>query len=218
MTETSIQSDHYSDYFHALQPIFNIELGKNVAYEIQFKEGVGDGHGKNTSEIDQEYRKRALSVAVNMKLEGSINMQFSPQAIVFENGRYVFELLDHAKTIGFNLKKLVIEINEGDLIYDAALLMVLLNDFRRHGVKVAIDDFGAGYAGLNLLANIIPDFVRVHGMLLTDVDTNGAKLSIVRAISQVCLDLGIEIIAKGVKTQGEFKSLRKLGIVLYHIQ
>jgi EAL domain-containing protein (putative c-di-GMP-specific phosphodiesterase class I) len=80
---------------------------------------------------------------------------------------------------------------------------------------VAIDDFGAGYSGLNLLAEFQPDQVKLDMKLITGIERHGPRQAIVRAISQICSDLGIDIVAEGIETEDEYAWLASQGIRLF---
>jgi EAL domain-containing protein (putative c-di-GMP-specific phosphodiesterase class I) len=82
----------------------------------------------------------------------------------------------------------------------------------RVGFTVAIDDFGAGYAGLNALATCVPDVVKIDRKLIQGIECNSAKKTIVGALSKVCRKLGVMLIAEGVETNLEYEILRGFGI------
>jgi len=87
------------------------------------------------------------------------------------------------------------------------------------GFLTAIDDFGAGFPGLNLLADLQPDIIKLDMALIRNVDTDRARRSIVAAMVTATNDLGIRVIAEGIETAQEFAALRDLGIDLmqgYH--
>ena len=71
-------------------------------------------------------------------------------------------------------------------------------------MRVAIDDFGAGHSGLNLLAEFQPDLLKLDMNLVRDIHTHGPRQAIVRGILQTCGDLAIDVIAEGVETEPEF--------------
>jgi EAL domain-containing protein (putative c-di-GMP-specific phosphodiesterase class I) len=83
------------------------------------------------------------------------------------------------------------------------------------GLKVAIDDFGAGYSGLNLLAEFQPDQVKLDMKLIRSIESHGPRQAIVQAVNQICVDLGIDVIAEGVETQAEYEWLRSRRIFLF---
>ncbi len=86
--------------------------------------------------------------------------------------------------------------------------------YRAQGFTTAIDDFGAGYAGLGLLAELHPDVIKLDMMLIRGIDTSAVKRSIVAAVVALGADLGIEPLAEGIETPGELATLRALGVRL----
>jgi diguanylate cyclase len=82
---------------------------------------------------------------------------------------------------------------------------------RRLGVRIAIDDFGTGYSSLSYLANYPINRVKVAQELVAGVDTDARSAAVVRAAIGLALELGIEIIAEGVETEGQEKFLLSAG-------
>jgi EAL domain-containing protein (putative c-di-GMP-specific phosphodiesterase class I) len=82
-------------------------------------------------------------------------------------------------------------------------------------MQVAIDDFGAGFSGLNLLAEFQPDMIKLDMNLLRHIESRSPRQSIVRAIITVCNDLGIDVVAEGVETADEFSWLENEGVRLF---
>lgn len=211
------------EYSHAFQPIIDIDVGKVVSYEVLLRgknnepPGVifGQLPSEDLMEFDQASRARAIQLASNLGLECSLNLNFTPGSILFEGGKYVEDTVAVANKLGVDAKQLIIEITESEVINTSHELMNVINKLRRTGVTIAIDDFGAGYAGLNLLVDMQPDLIKLDMHLLRDIDKNGPRQSIVRAISEVCLDLGIDVLAEGVETEEEFCFLKILGVSLY---
>jgi blue light- and temperature-responsive anti-repressor len=111
--------------------------------------------------------------------------------------------------------QLILEITESEVIRDPAKFAERMNAWRSKGVRLAIDDFGAGYAGLNFLAEFQPDIVKLDMALVRDVDSKGPRQAIVRAVLQACTDLGLAVVAEGVESEAEFYWLRRHGVVLF---
>ena len=111
--------------------------------------------------------------------------------------------LDAAAQHGLPFERLVIEITEGEIIHDHVKFAQIINEYRaRHQGRHR--RLRAGYSGLNLLADFQPDQIKIDMALLRGIDANGPRQSIVRAIIAVCCDLGIDIIAEGIETIGEY--------------
>jgi len=106
-------------------------------------------------------------------------------------------------------------VTEGEVIRDQVRFAEFINQYRSLGLKVAIDDFGAGYSGLNLLANFQPDQIKLDMTLVRGIERHGPRQSIVRAIGQACLELGIDVIAEGVRTMEEYRWLGIAGMRLF---
>ena len=87
--------------------------------------------------------------------------------------------------------------------------------YEQWGQVIAIDDFGAGYAGLNLLAEFQPHLIKLDMHLVRDIHAKGPRQAIVRGLLSTCRDLGIDVIAEGIETEEEFFWLRQEGIDLF---
>lgn len=83
------------------------------------------------------------------------------------------------------------------------------------GFKTALDDFGAGYAGLNLLASLQPDIIKIDMNLIRDIDTSKSRQAIVKAVTRMCEELNVTVLAEGVETWSERDFLVDLGIDLF---
>jgi EAL domain-containing protein (putative c-di-GMP-specific phosphodiesterase class I) len=82
---------------------------------------------------------------------------------------------------------------------------------RQLGFRIAIDDIGAGYSGLNSFAMIQPDVVKLDITLVRGVDEDPVKRKLVRVLGDLCQDLGILVVAEGVETPSERDTLVSLG-------
>ena len=105
-------------------------------------------------------------------------------------------------------------MTEGERIEDRAHLVHIFHEYRRFGFQTAIDDFGAGYAGLNLLAEYQPDILKIDIDLVRNVDVNPARQAIVKGITAICKALGIKVLAEGIETRAERDFLSAAGIDL----
>jgi EAL domain-containing protein (putative c-di-GMP-specific phosphodiesterase class I) len=82
---------------------------------------------------------------------------------------------------------------------------------REMGFRIAIDDIGAGYSGLNSFAMVQPDIVKLDITLVRGVDNDPVKRKLVRLLGDLCRDLGILVVAEGVETPDERDTLVELG-------
>lgn len=124
------------------------------------------------------------------------------------------QTLRHASDCGFPLENLIIELTEADVIHGIPGLVDILREIHAAGATVALDDFGAGYAGLNSLIDVNPDIIKLDMYLIRDINRSGPRQATVRALVGLADDLGIELIAEGVETEAELKFLNQIGINL----
>jgi blue light- and temperature-responsive anti-repressor len=211
------------EFTHAYQPIVDTDTGMIISYEVLLRgpqnqppHSVFDKVDTNDiMEFDQKSRIQAISLAAKLGVNCSLNLNFTIGSIFFDNGRYVDEIIKSAEDNGMTAKQIVVEILESEIIDQAAEFSKVISKLRRTGVTIAIDDFGSGYAGLNMLADILPDLIKLDMHLIKDIHQDGVRQSIVRAICSLCFDLGIDILAEGVEKKEEFDFLKKQGITIY---
>ena len=164
--------------------------------------------------FDAACRARAIEVAVRIGVSTNLNLNFLPTA-AFSEAVGLNSTIEAADRHAFPLDRIILEATEGEAIGNHAQFAKVVNEYRRAGMRLAIDDFGAGYSGLNLLSEFQPDIVKLDMALVRGIQSNGPRQAIVRAIAQVCVDLGIDFIVEGVETVDEFSWFIDLGVNLY---
>lgn len=108
--------------------------------------------------------------------------------------------------------RMVVEITEHEAIEDYALLAATLGALRDRGVRLAIDDAGAGFASLRHTLLLRPDFVKVDTSLTRDIDSDRAKRALTSALVSFGDEMGMTIIAEGIETPEELDTLVSLGV------
>ena len=88
----------------------------------------------------------------------------------------------------------------------------IVASYQKMGFGTALDDFGAGHAGLNLLARFQPDMIKLDMELVRGLDASQPRRMIVSAVVRMCEALGVTVIAEGVETAGELDALRAIGV------
>jgi EAL domain-containing protein (putative c-di-GMP-specific phosphodiesterase class I) len=112
---------------------------------------------------------------------------------------------------GLAPERLELEITEGVLINDSPRALSTLRRIKAHGVKIAMDDFGTGYASLSSLQSFPFDKIKIDRIFVSGVDTNQQSAAIVRAVIGLSRALDIPVIAEGVETEGERRFLMHEG-------
>ena len=210
------------DFTFAFQPIVDTVARKTYSHEALVR-GVNNESayqilqqytGRDLAVFDAACRSRAIDLASRIGLDTFLNLNLLPSAALdLEVG--LNSTVEAANRNGFPLERLIVEATEVEAVSDLVRFAEVLNEYRRAGIRLAIDDFGAGYAGLSLLSEFQPDFLKLDMGLVRGIESHGPRQSIVRAIAQVCVDLGIDFVVEGVETVDEFSWFTDLGVNLY---
>jgi len=120
-------------------------------------------------------------------------------------------LIEHNK-VG---KQLVFEITENESIESYEEVKSFILRFRKYGVKIAIDDFGTGFSNFEYILEVEPDYLKIDGSLVKDIDTNTRSFTLVEAIVQFSHKLGIKVIAEFVHSKVIFDMLNELHVDEY---
>jgi EAL domain-containing protein (putative c-di-GMP-specific phosphodiesterase class I) len=106
----------------------------------------------------------------------------------------------------------VIELTENSVIDDFDQMRNVVTRLRSHGFRIAVDDAGAGYSGLQTMVEIEPDFIKLDRSLIRKLDESIVKQKLVRTLRDFCDDAGITLIAEGIETQEQLETLHALGV------
>jgi len=209
-------------FSYAFQPIVDTVAREVFSYEALIRGPANEPAVRVLEQVpddlkhqfDQDSRIQAITLAARIGLKCNLNLNFLPRSL-----ELCADAIGHTCKAAMDnclpLERIMLEVTEGEVINDHSHFAALLNEYRRLGIKLAIDDFGAGYSGLNLLAEFQPDHVKIDMNLVRGIESHGPRQAIVRGIVQVCGDLGIDVIAEGVETIQEFRWFEDHGIRLF---
>ncbi|WP_400159797.1 EAL domain-containing protein [Arthrobacter sp. BPSS-3] len=209
----------------AFQPIYDAVAGRVWGYEALVRGLAGEGAYSVLSRVspeqkyrfDQDCRVKAIELASRLfpaddSLMLSIN--FMPNA-VYEPAACLRATLSAARRNNFPTSAIMFEFTENEEVADTAHLQNIITEYRKHGFTTAIDDFGAGHAGLGLLVDFQPDLLKIDMKLLRDVDTSPARQAVVDGIVAIAGKLDITVLAEGIETEAEYLMLKAAGIRLF---
>lgn len=213
------------DFSMAFQPIYDAVAGRVWGYEALVRGLSGEGAFEVLSKIspeqryrfDQDCRVKAIELASRLSPAGEdlkLSINFMPNA-VYEPAACLRATLLAAKRCSFPTSSIMFEFTENEEVSDTAHLMNIITEYRKHGFTTAIDDFGAGHAGLGLLVEFQPDLIKIDMKLIRGVDTSPARQAVVAGIVGITKELGITVLAEGVETEAEFLVLKAAGIRLF---
>ncbi|HEV8247292.1 MAG TPA: EAL domain-containing protein [Polyangiaceae bacterium] len=121
------------------------------------------------------------------------------------------ELLDPSTPTGRMARRIVLEVTERSSLDDVAHLREKVTELRRMGFRIAIDDLGAGYAGLSSFVNLEPDVVKLDISLVRNLHESRVKQKLVRSIAVVCRDTDMLLLAEGIELDAERDCAIELG-------
>ncbi|MEW5824761.1 MAG: EAL domain-containing protein [Pseudomonadota bacterium] len=210
------------DFSMAFQPIIDIAKGEVFAHEalVRGLDGrtaasvLGQVTESNRYRFDQSCRVTALRLASQLGMRSLLSINFLPNA-VYRAETCIRATLEAARLYDFPIRNILFEVTEAERVTDRRHLVAIFTEYKRQGFLTALDDFGEGYSGLNLLVELQPDIIKLDMALVRDIHEHRTKRLIVRAVTEVCHELGIRVIAEGVETQDELSCLADFGITLF---
>ncbi|MCQ4348212.1 EAL domain-containing protein [Pseudomonas stutzeri] len=206
----------------AFQPIVDLPNRRIFAHEALVRGADGSGAGSLLAELndenryhfDQQCRIQAVEWGARLALPALLSINFMPNA-VYQAETCIRATLEAARRCDFPLERIVFEVTEQEQVLDLDHLIGILRAYRKQGFRTAIDDFGAGYAGLNLLADFQPDLIKLDMELVRGIDGDAVRQVLVDGVLGICRRLGIRVIAEGIETPDELEALRGLGVELF---
>ncbi len=208
----------------AFQPIVNVISGEVFAYEALVRSPKGESANtvlakvarKHYNMFDMACRTCALQSSIRegvLHKNVALSVNINPNAGSAEKTS-LKRTCEEAESLGLPLNRLIFEFIENEEISSFTGLQALMDEYRSRGVRIAIDDFGAGYSGLKLLSKLQPDIIKIDLELVGKVDVNRTTEIIIKAIVQACFELNIQIVAEGVERYETAMRLRDMGIAL----
>lgn len=161
--------------------------------------------------VDREARLTAIRDASRHGIKTPLFINFNPTA-VYDPEFCLRTTVASAKATGIPGERFVFEVIESDSVDDVDHLLRILNYYRDAGFRVALDDLGSGFASLNLLTQLRPDFVKFDRELIRNIDADHYKQKVVRKLVELAQDLGVATVAEGIERHDEWIWLRETGI------
>jgi EAL domain-containing protein (putative c-di-GMP-specific phosphodiesterase class I) len=206
----------------AFQPIVDVSTGAVYAYEALVR-GIGGESAlsvlsqvteENRYAFDQQCRVKAIETATRAGLlngPARLSINFLPNA-VYSPKACIQLTLRTAVANQFPTNKLIFEFTENEKMTDPAHIAHIIHTYQAMGFGTALDDFGAGHAGLGLLVRFQPDTIKLDMELIRGLDANLPQRMIVAGIVRMAADLGITVVAEGIETEAELSALRAIGV------
>ena len=206
---------------YAFQPIVDVASRSTYAHEALVRGPAGEGALTVLSQVtehnryrfDQACRVKAIKTAAELGMKERLSINFLPNA-VYKPEVCIRTTLEAARAHCFPIDHIIFEVTEGERVEDGPWLASILREYKVQGFLTAIDDFGAGYAGLTLLADFTPDIIKLDMALVRGVEASKSRQAITRGMLRMCQEMGIQIIAEGVETAAERDFFLHEGVTL----
>ncbi|NPA59352.1 MAG: EAL domain-containing protein [Epsilonproteobacteria bacterium] len=176
-----------------LSPFFFLDISKKGKYYLQITNMVLDNSFRALENTDMDISINLSAIDIESK-------------VIREK---IFELLYNHKD---DASRVVFELLEDENIRDFDLIKDFIEKAKSLGVKIAIDDFGAGYSNFERLLDYQPDILKIDGSLIKDINVNGYSLSIVKTIVSFAKEQNIQIVAEFVESEDIYNILSELDI------
>jgi EAL domain-containing protein (putative c-di-GMP-specific phosphodiesterase class I) len=209
------------DFTMAFQPIINCSNETVYGYEALVR-GINNEsaysvisrvNDKNRYLFDQLCRVKAISLASKLNITSMLSINFLPNAIYVPE-RCIRTTFEAAKQYDFPSDRIMFEFTEVEKMDDTEHVKRIVDYYQSLGFKTAVDDFGSGYSGLNLLADFQTDIIKLDMALIRNIDSNKVRQSIVKNCLTMFNELNITTLAEGIETYDEYAWLRDAGIEL----
>lgn len=207
------------------QPIFNREK-RVVKYETLMRLKDKDENGetkyllpyqffdvaiktKQYLQLSNQVISKALADLSRTESQISINLSFK-DILDVEFNESLDKNLD--KISSENKERIVFEILESDYISDYSLLEEFILKYRNQGIQIAIDDFGTGYSNFAHILKIRPNYIKIDGSLIKNINTDKNSYEMVKSIIEFTKALNIKVIAEFIHSQEVFNTVLELGV------
>ncbi len=160
-------------------------------------------------QLSQLVLRKATEAARNWPKELFLSFNLSPSQLVDQNtGLHILAILDRT---GFDPRRLEIEITETGLMNDPASAEKIVEDLRRVGIRVSLDDFGTGQSSLGRLREFHFDKLKIDRAFVSSILDDRPSEHIIRAILAMCEGLGMDVVAEGIEEEAQADRLIQFG-------
>lgn len=204
------------------QPLVNLHDGRILGFEALARWHMPDGSmrlpedfitiAEETGLISDLFfvvLKAAALEAKKWPAELHFAVNLSP--VQFGDEWLVERILQTLLDVGVPPGRLEIEITETALVSDLDLARDVIVSLKNQGINISLDDFGTGYSSLRHLSELPFDMLKIDQSFVRDIETNSASQSIVRAVTALAHNLGLQVTAEGVETYDNAKSVMDSG-------
>jgi EAL domain-containing protein (putative c-di-GMP-specific phosphodiesterase class I) len=196
-----------------LQPIVDLATGRrtgaealsrfpadwDLAPDVVFGQAHAVGLGHRLELLALERAARMLD-----RVDGYVSMNVSPATLLTKDCRRLLGRLP--------LERVLLELSEHDQVQDYPALAAVLTPLRARGLRLAIDDVGAGFSSLHHIVVTAPDVIKLDRSIISGLHTDPVLAKLVRSLVEFAHGCDIQVVAEGVETAAEDAALRALAV------
>lgn len=218
-----------SDFEVYFQPIVDINTSKIVGFEALSRLFDTNKEPFNTQAIIKQYEKdgtitnldkhvfhqACISLNKINKMYGQqyfITLNISPLSLNYD---YIDYLKRTARSYHINTKYIVIEIIETLGFKDVEISVELLNEIKKLGFQIAMDDFGMGYSSLSYIAKLPLDIIKIDRSFIHTYESDAFNRTILNTVQDISDSLHLKTLVEGIETEKQLEFVRSLGVQYY---
>ncbi len=205
------------------QPIVDLDRGVIMGYEALTR-GPANTHfavpkalfscsytAQLSGELDRVCRRRAVQNARGFDPGKKLFLNSLPESLG-RPGFFDLGLQSVLEEVALEPRHLVLEITERTAIHDFEVFGRELDRLRRQGFLVAIDDVGTGYSSLQTVSEVQADYLKIDMSLIKNIHQSLIKQDLVHSLLQVASRTATKVVAEGIETEEEYRTLRTCGV------
>ncbi len=176
-----------------LSPFFFLEAAKKSNYYL---------------DITSVVLRHSFNILQNSNFEVSINLS----ALDIEHALMRERIVSLMKECKECSKRLIFELLEDEAVKDFDVVESFIKEIKAFGVKIAIDDFGAGYSNYERLLQYQPDILKIDGSLIKNIETSEYSLSVVKSIVTFAKEQNMQTVAEFIENENIYNIIKELGV------
>ena len=211
------------DIHTVLQPIVSLKTGVPLGWESLVRGPEGSAFYSpgtlfslaqqtgRSFQLESMCRRKAVERLKEMHPSAKLFINLDARSIddPFLLRGYVFKLMEEYQ---LNPHNVVLEITERHAIKNFESFRTVIQEYRKKGYLIAVDDAGAGYSSLEAIAEIYPDYIKLDMALIRNIDSDPVKQALVETFVQFANKVKCRIIGEGIETEKELETLAQLGV------
>jgi len=206
----------------AFQPIVDTATGRVFAHEALARTANGESAGylldllsdaEDCYQFDHLCRVKAIHDAARLNMDTCLSINLLPGAIG-RPGYGIEAAIKAAREVGFPIERLIFELSEREYLENRLAVAKQVEQCLAEGIRIAIDDFGAGHAGLGLLVDVPANLLKLDMSLVRNIDSDTTRRTVAASLVHMSRELSIDVVAEGIETHAEMAALQSVGIHL----